>query len=136
MIKAVQALGYNAERMEEINRGREEEAKEQEINKLRFSLVTSIVLSTPLVMAMILSILVIDIPGFSFLHNQYFQMIVATPIQFIIGARFYKHAYFALRSGSANMDVLIVMGTSAAYFFSVYNVFFEAVPAPKPAPRV
>ena len=62
-----------------------------------------------------------------FIHNAYFQLIFATPIQFVIGFRFYKHAFFALRSKSANMDVLISMGTSAAYFFSVYNVFFEPV---------
>jgi Cu+-exporting ATPase len=53
---------------------------------------------------------------------------IATPVQFIIGARFYKQSYFALRSGSANMDVLIALGTSAAYFFSLYNVFFQTVP--------
>jgi len=63
----------------------------------------------------------IDIP---FFHNEYFQLIVATPVQFIIGFRFYKNAYRALRSGSANMDVLIAMGTTAAYFYSIYNAFF------------
>jgi Cu+-exporting ATPase len=52
---------------------------------------------------------------------------LATPIQFVIGARFYKQSYYALRSGSANMDVLVALGTSAAYLFSLYNVFFEEV---------
>ena len=54
-------------------------------------------------------------------------MIVTTPVQFIIGFRFYKNAFYALKAKSANMDVLIAMGTSAAYFFSIYNAFF--VPA-------
>ncbi|RDX95775.1 putative copper-transporting ATPase HMA5, partial [Mucuna pruriens] len=46
----------------------------------------------------------------------------ATPVQFIIGRRFYVGAYKALRKGSANMDVLIALGTNAAYFYSVYVV--------------
>ncbi|MGO1470129.1 MAG: copper-translocating P-type ATPase [Tissierella sp.] len=57
------------------------------------------------------------------LTNGWFQLILATPVQFIIGYRFYNGAYKALRGGGANMDVLIAMGTSAAYFYSVYNLF-------------
>src|SRR5699024_5749711 len=53
----------------------------------------------------------------------WFQLILATPVQFFIGFRFYKGAYHALRGGGANMDVLIAMGTSAAYLFSIYNMF-------------
>ncbi len=67
------------------------------------------------------------------LNNGWFQLALATPVQFIIGYRFYKGAYKALRGGGANMDVLIAMGTSAAYFFSIYNLaigvpeyYFEA----------
>jgi len=63
----------------------------------------------------------IDVP---FLHNEYFQLVIATPVQFIIGLRFYRNAYHAIKARSANMDVLIAMGTSAAYFLSVYNAFF------------
>lgn len=44
----------------------------------------------------------------------------ATIIQFVIGKRFYKAAYRALRNGSTNMDVLVALGTSASYFYSVY----------------
>ncbi|WP_425446277.1 copper-translocating P-type ATPase [Dethiothermospora halolimnae] len=55
------------------------------------------------------------------LSNGYFQMALATPVQFIIGYRFYKGAYHSLKGGGANMDVLIAMGTSAAYFYSVYT---------------
>lgn len=122
MIKAVQALGYGAEKSEEVSRDREKEQREKEIKNLRITLIISIILSSPLVLAMVLSLVGIDVP---FLHNGYFQLIIATPIQFIIGFRFYKHAFYALRSKSSNMDVLISMGTSAAYFFSLYNVFFQ-----------
>jgi Cu+-exporting ATPase len=62
------------------------------------------------------------------------QLALATPVQFWIGARFYKGAYHALRGGGANMDVLIALGTSMAYFYSAavvllqlpLHVYFEA----------
>ena len=56
------------------------------------------------------------------LLNPWVQMALATPIQFIIGWQFYEGAYKALRNKSANMDVLVALGTSAAYFYSVYLV--------------
>jgi Cu+-exporting ATPase len=124
IIKAVEALGYNAEQAGEVSRDREKEQREKEIKRLRMELIVSAVLSSPLVMAMLLTLVNIDL---AFFHNEYFQLIVATPIQFIIGFRFYKNAFYALRAKSTNMDVLIAMGTSAAYFYSIYNAFF--VPA-------
>jgi len=127
MISTIEALGYSAEKIENINRDQDKEQKEKEIKDLRVSLYVSVVLSFPLVAAMILSMLQIHGSLINLLHNQYFQLALATPVQFIIGARFYKQAFYALRSGSANMDVLIAMGTSAAYFFSLYNVFYESV---------
>ncbi|KAL8138915.1 hypothetical protein V2J09_004916 [Rumex salicifolius] len=54
------------------------------------------------------------------------RWVLATPVQFIIGRRFYTGSYKALRNGSANMDVLIALGTNAAYFYSVYTVLRAA----------
>ncbi|XP_078176590.1 copper-transporting ATPase HMA5-like isoform X2 [Carex rostrata] len=54
------------------------------------------------------------------------RWILSTPVQFVIGRRFYTGAYKALRYGSANMDVLIALGTNAAYFYSVYSVIRAA----------
>ncbi|CAA0805779.1 Probable copper-transporting ATPase HMA5 [Striga hermonthica] len=48
------------------------------------------------------------------------RWILCTPVQFIIGKRFYAGSYHALRRKSANMDVLVALGTNAAYFYSVY----------------
>ena len=124
MIKTVEVLGYNAKRAEEVSGDSEREQREKEIKRLRMELIISAILSFPLVMAMLLTLVNIDL---AFLHNEYFQLIVTTPVQFIIGFRFYKNAFYALKAKSANMDVLIAMGTSAAYFFSIYNAFF--VPA-------
>jgi Cu+-exporting ATPase len=125
IIKIIQDLGYGAQRVEEIDQDKEKERSEKEIKTLKLTLIISAILSAPLVLAMVFSML--NIPLLSFIHNPYFQLAVATPVQFIIGFRFYKHAFYALRSKSTNMDVLISMGTSAAYFFSLYNVFFEEV---------
>lgn len=50
------------------------------------------------------------------------RWIFCTPVQFIVGRRFYVGAYHALRRKSANMDVLVALGTNAAYFYSVYIV--------------
>ncbi|PKA56546.1 Putative copper-transporting ATPase HMA5 [Apostasia shenzhenica] len=50
------------------------------------------------------------------------RWIFCTPVQFIIGWRFYTGSYHALRQGSSNMDVLVAMGTNAAYFYSLYVV--------------
>jgi Cu+-exporting ATPase len=54
------------------------------------------------------------------------RWILSTPVQFVIGRRFYIGAYNSLRHGSANMDVLIAFGTNAAYFYSVYAVLRSA----------
>jgi len=62
------------------------------------------------------------------------QLLLATPVQFWIGSRFYIGAYHALRGGGANMDVLIALGTSMAYFYSAAivlagldgHLYFEA----------
>lgn len=129
LIQQIRKLGYDAERVEEITPDQEAEQQAREIRSLMTLLVTSAVLASPLLLAMVLSVIGVHAAWINFLHNPYFQLVLATPIQFIIGYRFYKHAYLALRSKSANMDVLIAMGTSAAYFFSLYNLLFEEVPA-------
>jgi len=48
------------------------------------------------------------------------QWLLATPVQFWLGARFYRASWKALRAGTANMDVLVALGTSAAYGLSTY----------------
>lgn len=51
-------------------------------------------------------------------------MVLAAPVQFVCGARFYKGAAGSLKSGSANMDVLVALGTSVAFLFSLYITFW------------
>lgn len=60
----------------------------------------------------------------NWLMNPWVQMALATPVQFIIGWQFYRGSMTALRQGAANMDVLVALGTSAAYFYSLYLALF------------
>jgi Cu+-exporting ATPase len=55
------------------------------------------------------------------LMNPWVQLALATPVQFVVGKQFYVGAFKALRNKSANMDVLVALGTSAAYFYSLYS---------------
>lgn len=116
IINKIQKLGFDAVIYDDA----EEKENKSTDKKLLFSFLISAVFTLPLISGMIL-----DLFGFSvhFLHNPYLQLILATPVQFIIGFRFYKHGFLALRAKSPNMDVLIALGTSAAYFFSLYNIF-------------
>ncbi len=78
--------------------------------------ILSAALTAPLVLGMMFQVL-----GYEDLHVMpAFEVLIATPIQFVLGARFYRGAFNALRGGSANMDVLVVLGTTAAYGFSWY----------------
>lgn len=61
-----------------------------------------------------------------FVIKDLLKWVLASIIQFVIGKRFYNAAYRALRHGSTNMDVLIVLGTSASYIYSVWAVIYGA----------
>jgi Cu+-exporting ATPase len=123
MIRAVEAIGYGAEPVEEAAPDRERELREREVRSLRARVIASALLSFPLLAAMFASMLKINALGF--LHLPLVQLALATPVQFVIGYRFYKNAFHSLRAGSPGMDVLVALGTSAAYFFSLYNGFLK-----------
>ena len=73
----------------------------------------------------IISIL-LTLPIWGLMHSDhvFLQFLLATPIQFWIGAQFYKGAYAAIRQKTSDMNTLIAVSTSAAYFYSVFNTFF------------
>lgn len=120
IIGRIEKLGYGA-----ISKEDEKQAvdyREQAIQNQKKKFIISAILSLPLLWTMVGHFSFtsfIYMP--EFLMNPWVQMALATPVQFIIGRQFYVSAYKALRNGSANMDVLVVMGTSAAYFYSVYQ---------------
>lgn len=79
-----------------------------------WQLAISVLISLPFLAHMILMTL-----GFDWGLSGWLQFALATPVQFWIGARFYLGAWRALRAGAANMDVLVALGTSAAFFYSL-----------------
>ena len=125
MIDSVKKAGYEASHADVNIFEKQQQAKEEKIENLKKSVFISAILSFPLLMAMITNFLNINI---EFLHYPWFQMVLAAPVQFIIGWRFYRNAYQSLKVKSAGMDLLVAMGTSAAFFFSVYNGFIKGVP--------
>ena len=122
IIGRIEKIGFTAKEIEKNDEVRTEEEKLKEIKKLRISFIIAAILTFPLIIGMFLNFAGIHNTVTMFLHNPYYQLIVATPVQFVIGWRFYKHGFAALRSKSPNMDVLIALGTSAAYFLSIYNI--------------
>ena len=79
--------------------------------------ILSFALSAPLVLPMVLMPL-----GIHWMPSGVWQLILATPVQFILGWRFYKAGWKALLSGAGNMDLLVALGTSSAYGLSVYQL--------------
>ena len=118
ILSTIEKAGYSGEIEKERNLDREKELREKEIKSLKTSFYFSLALSIPLFSAMFFHMA----GNHNILTNGWFQLLLATPVQFIIGYRFYKGAYNSLRGGGANMDVLVSMGTSAAYFYSIYNL--------------
>ena len=90
IINKINALGYKASLSKEEDQDAEQERRNKEVKRLKIELIASIILSSPLLLGMILMIFGINIP---FLHNAYFQLAVATPVQFVIGFKFYKNAF-------------------------------------------
>jgi len=86
-----------------------------DLKREHVALIVSVLLTIPLAGQMICHWI-----GLEFRLSPYMELTLATPVQVIIGARFYRSAYRALLAGSANMDVLVAMGTSAAFFYSLY----------------
>lgn len=115
LIKTIQKLNYDAK--PRASREDKDSQKEQEIKKVQKTLLISALLSVPLLMTMLDHLLGISLPAI--FMNPWFQFALATPVQFIIGWPFYVSAYHNLRTKSANMDVLVALGTSAAYFYSL-----------------
>ncbi|MED4452586.1 heavy metal translocating P-type ATPase [Metabacillus fastidiosus] len=122
MRKQVEKIGYEAKVKQEDVSEQKTDHREKEIKKQKMKFLFSLLLSFPLLWAMVSHF---EFTSFIYLPeifmNPWFQLALATPVQFIIGGQFYVGAYKALRNKSANMDVLVALGTSAAYFYSLYS---------------
>jgi Cu+-exporting ATPase len=146
LIAAVERAGYGAQVRTDPERDRaaDEARKAAEFVALKREFIIAALLTAPLLLQMV-PMLAQMVPmlasGGSLPHAhedllpRWLQLILATPVQFWIGRRFYIGAWHALRGGGANMDVLVVLGTTMAWAFSAvvtvlglahYHVYFEA----------
>nr|WP_262490147.1 heavy metal translocating P-type ATPase [Listeria innocua] len=121
LIKVVKHAGYDA--AEKMSKEEKDAVLEKNFKKEVRRFILSAVLSLPLLLTMVTHIPYIHEMAFAETIgnwiNPTIQLVLATIVQFYIGWRFYDGAYKALRGKSANMDVLVALGTSAAYFYSV-----------------
>ncbi|MEW9897340.1 heavy metal translocating P-type ATPase [Chitinivorax sp. PXF-14] len=115
---AIAKAGYRAQAIEK--RSTNDTSGQQD----RWLLIGAIALTLPLVAQM----LGMFAGSHAIMLPVWLQALLATPVQFVAGWRFYRGAYKALRGGSANMDVLVAIGTSAAYGFSLFAWWFAASP--------
>jgi Cu+-exporting ATPase len=126
LVAAVRQAGYEAELLTG-DRERDQAivaADERRLRRETWRIVAAVVLSAPLLF-----------PMFGMMLPSWLQFVLATPVQFVIGGRFYVGAWKALRARTGNMDLLVSLGTSAAYFYSLYlmlagpsgaHLYFEA----------
>ncbi|MEQ7252262.1 heavy metal translocating P-type ATPase [Enterococcus avium] len=125
LIQRVESIGYGAILFDEAHKQKIQEEKAAYLGKMKRDLILSAVLTAPLMIAMIAMLLGSHAGWVHFLHLPLVQLILVTPVQFGVGQRFYRGAYHALKTKAPNMDVLVAMGTSAAFALSVYNGFFN-----------
>lgn len=114
LIAAVETAGYHAQRPTEdpsLIKPEQDRTQQQE----RQHLLWALLLSLPLVLPMLG-----DWLGQHWMLPAWLQWLLATPVQFIFGARFYRAGYKAARALSGNMDLLVALGTSASYGLSLY----------------
>ncbi|MED4005645.1 heavy metal translocating P-type ATPase [Priestia aryabhattai] len=117
----VEKLGYGA-KLKSEEKEEEQSYREKEVSKQKGKFWFSFILSVPLLWAMVSHFTFTSfIPLPHMLMNPWVQLALATPVQFVVGKQFYIGAFKALRNKSANMDVLVALGTSAAYFYSLYS---------------
>ncbi|WP_449241280.1 heavy metal translocating P-type ATPase [Desulfoscipio gibsoniae] len=124
LINAVVLLGYEARKVGEVNPDREKDEREKEIKRQLFLFVFAAVFSAPLFAGMLGMLAPFEKIFPQILHNSWFQFGFATPVQVIAGYHFYRDAFMALKNRSANMSVLVAMGTSVAYIYSTVVTFW------------
>jgi Cu+-exporting ATPase len=137
LIAAIERAGFTARRVDDTTRAEEKARRLAAYRSEQRRFWISALLTLPLVAQMASMFGSVD-AAMTMHHDvlpRWLQLVLATPVQFWIGWRFYDGGWKALRGGGANMDVLVALGTSAAYFFSLIvtlgaidalPVYFEA----------
>ena len=114
LLDAVSKAGYSAS-VWQAERPQSDD-QQKRLHRERWALICAIALAVPLVLPMLLQPF-----GIHWMLPAWAQFALATPVQFIFGARFYVAAWKAVRAGAGNMDLLVALGTSAGYGLSVYE---------------
>ena len=114
LIAAVDKAGYSASVWEVEHPTADNQ--QQRLHRERWILIMALILALPLVLPMLLQPF-----GVHWMLPAWAQFVLATPVQFIFGARFYVAAWKAVRAGAGNMDLLVALGTSAGYGLSIYE---------------
>ena len=137
----MESAGYGAYKY--CNKKMEKNNKSNEIKNLKWLVITSLIITSPMIILLIFNGAEACCVVFPSLHESTFdmfiedlkyklvflndwrvQLLLATPVQFIIGARFYKRSYCAIRAKAFNGDILVTIGTTVTFFYSLYISFF------------
>jgi Cu+-exporting ATPase len=127
---AVEAAGYAAFPLQEQEMitgetDTEQAARLAELGKLKRRLIFGGVVTTILVIGGLPMMTGLHIPWIpDWLHHPWLQLVLTTPIQFWSGESFYQGAWKAFKRHTATMDTLVALGTSAAFFYSLFPTFF------------
>jgi Cu+-exporting ATPase len=128
-LAAIRKAGYEASVKPQAAAGKAAEG-EGGLSREALHVILAVVLTAPLVVPMLGEPF-----GAHWMLPDWLTLLLATPVQFVLGARFYRTGWKALRARAGNMDLLVALGTSAAYFLSVYamtrtgtaqHLYFEA----------
>ncbi|WP_235006662.1 heavy metal translocating P-type ATPase [Calothrix rhizosoleniae] len=126
---AVQNVGYSAQPLTTDILASEEDGEKQassaQSRELRIKVAVGAVISIVLVVGSLPMMTGLNLPFIpSWLHNPWLQLVLTTPVQFWCGYGFYINGWKALRNRTATMDTLVSLGTSAAFFYSLFATIF------------
>lgn len=117
IVQAVKKIGYGARMLSGQSEEERVAQQTQELQSLKLQVLVGAVLTVGLMLSMV--------PGLpAIFSNSFWLWLLATPIQFWLGRRFYQSTWSGLKNRTASMDTLVALGTSAAYFYSVVVTLF------------
>ena len=128
IIAQIEKTGFGAMLDDKAHQAELQVAEAKAANRMRWELIISALFSAPMLLGMMAMMLGSEASWVHFVHLPWVQLLLTTPIQFGIGARFYRAAWASLRAKAPSMDLLVAMGTTAAYLYSLYNGFLGGDP--------
>ena len=122
LLDAVTAAGYGAKPLQDDTKSAAVESARRDWWPIAVAAALSLPLTLPMVSVLF---------GEHWMLNGWLQLALATPVQFWLGARFYRAGYKALKARTGNMDLLVALGTSAAFGLSLYQLLRHGAHAPQ-----